>query len=97
MEPHGSSETVNIRAGTLDHITRLVPIAHFFTRSAQSWVSPATDAVCHEAQPTDVRPWLRLGAPSGRNRSINYSLPVEPLPQPKVIGVRGRYGSSRTD
>ena len=32
-----------------------MPVAHFYTRSAQPWVSPAADAVCHETQPSDVR------------------------------------------
>jgi hypothetical protein len=54
-ERAGRPETVNIRAGTLDDTSWLVPVAHFYSRSAQSWVSPAADAVCHETQPSDVR------------------------------------------
>jgi hypothetical protein len=31
----------------------MVPTAHFFTRSAQSWVQPAGGAGCYETQPAD--------------------------------------------
>jgi hypothetical protein len=55
-ERAGRPETINIRAGTLDNTSWLVPVAHFYTRSAQPWVRPAPDAVCHETQPSDVRP-----------------------------------------
>ena len=54
-ERAGRPETVNIRAGTLDDTSWLVPVAHFFTRSAQSWVKAAADAVCYETQPPDIR------------------------------------------
>ena len=44
-------QTINVRAGTLDDTKWLVPAAHFFMRSAQSWVQPADGAVCIETQP----------------------------------------------
>ncbi|HLX14641.1 MAG TPA: GFA family protein [Bradyrhizobium sp.] len=50
------SETVNIRAGTLDDTKWLVPAAHMFMRSAQPWVLPAANAECHEVGPEDFRP-----------------------------------------
>jgi hypothetical protein len=52
-ERAGRADTVNVRAGTLDDTSWLVPAAHFFTRStsAQSWVQPASGAVCIETQP----------------------------------------------
>lgn len=50
-ERDGRPETVNLRAGTLDDTSWLVPAAHFFTRSAQSWLQPAPGAACFETQP----------------------------------------------
>jgi hypothetical protein len=52
-ERAGRAGIVNVRAGTLDDTSWLVPAAHFFTRntSAQSWVQPAPQAVCIETQP----------------------------------------------
>jgi hypothetical protein len=52
-EREGRDEIVNVRAGTLDDTSWLVPAAHFFTRSAsaQSWVQPVAGAVCIETQP----------------------------------------------
>ena len=55
-ERAGRPETINIRAGTLDDTTWLVPIAHMFMRSAQSWTLPAADAECHVIGPEDFRP-----------------------------------------
>lgn len=46
-------EIVNLRAGTLDDTSWMVPAAHFFIRSAQAWVEPAVDAECYETQPED--------------------------------------------
>ena len=52
-ERPGRAEIVNVRAGTLDDTSWLVPAAHFFTRSqsAQAWVQPAAGASCFETQP----------------------------------------------
>ena len=52
-ERAGRAEIVNVRAGTLDDTSWLVPAAHFFTRtaSAQSWVRPVEGATCFETQP----------------------------------------------
>jgi hypothetical protein len=49
----GREEIVNLRAGTLDDTTWLVPVAHMFMKSAQAWVQPAADAECHEIAPPD--------------------------------------------
>jgi hypothetical protein len=49
-------QSINIRAGTLDDTTWLVPVAHMYTRSAQSWVRPAADAECYETGIDDLRP-----------------------------------------
>jgi hypothetical protein len=52
-ERAGRAETVNVRAGTLDDTSWLVPAAHFFTRSAsaQPWVEPLAGASCFETRP----------------------------------------------
>jgi hypothetical protein len=52
-ERAGRAEIVNVRAGTLDDTSWLVPVGHFFTRpaSAQSWVRPVEGASCFETQP----------------------------------------------
>jgi hypothetical protein len=47
----GRPEIVNVRAGTLDDTSWLVPAAHFFMRSAQSWVQAVPNAQCIETQP----------------------------------------------
>jgi hypothetical protein len=55
-ERAGREEIVNLRAGTLDDTTWLVPVAHIFMRSAQRWVVPAANAECHHTGPDDFRP-----------------------------------------
>jgi hypothetical protein len=56
-ERAGRDQIVNLRAGTLDDTTWLVPAAHMFMKSAQpwvrAWVLPAANAECHETQPAD--------------------------------------------
>jgi hypothetical protein len=52
----GRPQSINIRAGTLDDTTWLVPVAHMFMKSAQPWVLPAANAECHEIGPGDFRP-----------------------------------------
>ena len=55
-ERAGRPEITNVRAGTLDDTTWLVPVAHMFMRSAQPWVLPAANAECHEVGPHDFAP-----------------------------------------
>ena len=52
----GRAEIVNLRAGTLDDTSWLVPVAHMFMKSAQAWVKPAADAECHDVGPADFQP-----------------------------------------
>jgi hypothetical protein len=52
-ERAGRAEIFNVRAGTLDDTTWLIPAAHLFTKSMQQWVQPAPDAVCFETQSGD--------------------------------------------
>jgi hypothetical protein len=60
-ERSGRAEIVNVRAGTLDDTSWLVPAAHFFTRntSAQSWVQAVAGATCFETQPDGWSELLR--------------------------------------
>ena len=52
----GREAIVNIRAGTLDDTTWLVPVAHMYMRSAQPWILPTAKAECHEIGPNDFQP-----------------------------------------
>jgi len=48
------SERVNVRAGTLDDTSWLLPLAHYFMRSAQPWQRPAGDAACFATLPSET-------------------------------------------
>jgi hypothetical protein len=48
--------SVNVRAGTLDDTSWLVPAAHIFMRSALSWDEVSGDAECFATLPDDWRP-----------------------------------------
>jgi hypothetical protein len=54
-ERAGRPQTMNLRAGTLDDTSWLVPVAHMFMSSAQPWITPAPNAECHETGPADFR------------------------------------------
>ena len=47
----------NIKPGTLDDTSWLVPTTHFWTRSAQKWMVFPDGAVLHETQP-DSLSWV---------------------------------------
>lgn len=47
----------NVKPGTLDDTSWLVPTTHFWTRSAQKWVVIPDDALRHDTQP-DVLAWV---------------------------------------
>jgi Uncharacterized conserved protein len=51
----GRAEIGNLRAGTLDDTTWLIPVMHMFMRSAQPWVLPAAHAECHDTGPHDFQ------------------------------------------
>jgi hypothetical protein len=51
----GRAEIINLRAGTLDGTTWLVPVMHMFIKSAQPWVLPADDAECRAMAPADFQ------------------------------------------
>ena len=58
---------MNLRAGTLDDTSWLVPVAHMFLRSAQGWVQPAPGAECHEIGRAIFARWPKNGARCGRS------------------------------
>jgi hypothetical protein len=66
-EPNTVPDIRTLRPGTLDDTSWLEPIAHIWTRSAQTWVEIPTDVLTYETQPDDhldlVRAW------KGRNSS----------------------------
>jgi len=56
------SERVNVRAGTLDDTSWLLPLAHYFMRSAQPWQRPAGDAACFATLPSETEILLLVNA-----------------------------------
>lgn len=64
---HGTqgSDMVNIKAGTLDDATWLVPAGHIWTRSQQRFVAIGDDELQYEQQPDDG-----YGAMAGRWRTM---------------------------
>jgi hypothetical protein len=60
-------ESVNVRAGNLDDTTWLVPAAHIFVRSAQSWLT-LPEAECYETFAPDfgalAKAWQATWDPS---------------------------------
>lgn len=46
-----AGETVNIKAGALDHTAWLRPVGHLWTRSRQPWVQIPADALDYPGQP----------------------------------------------
>jgi hypothetical protein len=49
-------EVMMLRAGTLDDTSWLVPVAHFFMKSAQRWVDRPPGVECYETAPEDYMP-----------------------------------------
>lgn len=58
---HGStgSEEINIKAGTLDDTSWLVPAGHIWTRSKQRFIAFAEDELVYDQQPDDGYEALR--------------------------------------
>jgi len=52
---HGTvgSDEINIKAGTLDDTSWLIPAGHIWTRSKQPFMNFAEDEICYESQPAD--------------------------------------------
>jgi hypothetical protein len=57
-ERKGREEIVNVRAGTLDDTSWLVPVAHTFMESAQPWFFPQAGAERHETDWKDIHSML---------------------------------------
>jgi hypothetical protein len=55
--PANLAQNVNIKPGTLDDTSWVVPNAHMWTRSAQSWVTIPDGVMTCDTQPVD-RSWL---------------------------------------
>ena len=82
-ERDGRPETVSLRAGTLDDTSWLVPVAHFFTRSAQPWVQPAPGAQCFETQPNGWGSLLpAMACPLDRSGRLNAARALFTIPFP---------------
>lgn len=66
----GSAE-INIKAGTLDDTSWLVPAGHIWTRSKQPFVTIADDEIQYETQPADayaalMQRWLAMTEDTGK-------------------------------
>ena len=48
--------SVNVRAGTLDDTSWLMPVAHFFMGDAQRWETIADPSSCYDSFPPDYQP-----------------------------------------
>ena len=57
-------DTLNIKAGSLDHTKWLVPAGHIWVRSKQPWVILPEDALTYETQPENydalAKKWRRI-------------------------------------
>lgn len=46
------SDTLSIKAGTLDDTSRITPTCHLWTKSAQPWLTPLVEnSLCFETEP----------------------------------------------
>ncbi len=52
-EPSRNPEIVNIKPGTLDDTSWIMPVAHVWTSSKQLWVDIPSDVLRFDAQPPD--------------------------------------------
>lgn len=53
----------NLRAGTLDHSSSMIPAAHLWVQSKQPWVIIPDDAITMDTQPADTAGWLAIFKP----------------------------------
>jgi hypothetical protein len=60
--PRPGSTVRNVRAGTLDDTSWLLPTVHFWTRSKQPWVALPEGAQSFETQPADMMGFLYSSA-----------------------------------
>jgi hypothetical protein len=50
------TDTINVKAGTLDDTSWLRPVGNIWTRSAQSWVIISDQLLNYDGQPEDTQP-----------------------------------------
>jgi len=55
-ERSGRPDSMNLRAGTLDDTSWLVPAAHIYLKSAQPWIKPPADAAWYKIGPESFLP-----------------------------------------
>ncbi len=56
----GKSDTLSIKAGTLDDTSRITPTCHLWTKSAQPWLKPLLEnGLCFDTEP-DTEETLHL-------------------------------------
>lgn len=54
-----SPEVITLKAGSLDHIGDLRPVAHIWTKRKQAWLALPPNAVTYDTQPDDLKAWRR--------------------------------------
>ena len=65
----GDTQTISLRAGTLDDTSKIRPVAQFWTSSAQSWALIKNDVLSYEEQPSDYAPLLAAWQAGARGQS----------------------------
>ena len=68
-EPISAPDLAIVQPGTLDQPTGLEPIAHIWTRSAQSWSVFAPGTALYEVQPPDMTELMRIWERSRQARA----------------------------
>ena len=58
-EPPGGPHSLTLRPGTLDDASWVHPVAAFWTKSAQHWMTFEGDQLLYETNPTDFAPVMR--------------------------------------
>ena len=65
----GDTQTISLRAGTLDDTSQLRPVAQFWTSSAQPWALIKDDVLSYAEQPTDYAPLLAAWQAASKGQS----------------------------
>jgi hypothetical protein len=52
-----SLEIVTLKAGTLDDITAVAPVAHLWVKRKQPWEQLSADVPSYATQPADLTSW----------------------------------------
>lgn len=75
------SETLNIKAGSLDDASWLHPAGHIWTKSKQPWVILPEDALTYDRQPEDndaalIAKWQEMLSPKGAGDATGEQRPL---------------------